>query len=394
MTSMLKNLVFLCISVLATALATGQDAVHNHGNMQVHGGGAIGFHLDVINNGPFKNDQGLVGFYGANDPLTLSGTSNPVVHDLEVAVDNGFFVNNTIGVLNNANFIVGDIITQRSAPDVNINFLNNSFYNGEGDATKVDGYTAISNKLDFVFPVGENQMLRPLGVRSTAVNNYARAAYFYENPNVPSTFSPGFDTDMTSGDSLLVSQREFWHLDSEVPSQVTLGWNALSNTESFATSIDDIVVVGWNVLARTWQNLGNASVTGDMTEGSVTSTVFVPDNFAILTLGGARGGLETLDNLEFYNYYVTPNGDGVNDTLTLEGLENSPNNLLQIYDRYGLLVYQKENYDNSFGGISNVNGVIARENGLPSGIYFYLVTLPDLEKKHQGYFYLIPREKN
>ena len=46
--------------------------------------------------------------------------------------------------------------------------------------------------------------------------------------------------------------------------------------------------------------------------------------------------LETFETIELDNYYMTPNGDGQNDVLTIEGIENSPNNSLQIFNRYGV----------------------------------------------------------
>ena len=94
------------------------------------------------------------------------------------------------------------------------------------------------------------------------------------------------------------------------------------------------------------------------------------------------------------NYYMTPNGDGINDFLEIEGIEGSPNNVLQIYNRYGWLVFSKNNYSDEFTGISNVNGVITKNIGLPSGIYFYIVTFNDLNYKHQGYLYLTTYDEN
>lgn len=130
---------------------SGQVALHNFGNIQLHGDAAIGFHLDVINNGPFNQNRGLVGFYSQDKALALSGGSNPVFHDFELAVDNDFYLFNTMGITNNANFIIGDIVTERSRSDVNVNFLNDAFYTGTNARNKVDGYVAIGNKRNLRF---------------------------------------------------------------------------------------------------------------------------------------------------------------------------------------------------------------------------------------------------
>ena len=85
---------------------------------------------------------------------------------------------------------------------------------------------------------------------------------------------------------------------------------------------------------------------------------------------------------------MTPNGDNKNDFLVINGIEKSPNNTLQIYNRYGLLVYQKENYNNEFNGVADRGVIINKNSGLPSGIYFYIIALNDLKLKHQGYLYI------
>jgi large repetitive protein len=66
---------------------------------------------------------------------------------------------------------------------------------------------------------------------------------------------------------------------------------------------------------------------------------------------------------------VSPNGDGINDFLTIEGITAYPDNKLLIVDRDGVLVYETRGYDNGsrvFDGHSSINGRMQ----LP-GTYFY-----------------------
>ena len=66
---------------------------------------------------------------------------------------------------------------------------------------------------------------------------------------------------------------------------------------------------------------------------------------------------------------VSPNGDGVNDFLTIENINQYPDNKLSIMNRDGQLIYESKGYDNSskvFDGHSNKNGKMQ----LP-GTYFY-----------------------
>jgi gliding motility-associated-like protein len=66
---------------------------------------------------------------------------------------------------------------------------------------------------------------------------------------------------------------------------------------------------------------------------------------------------------------ITPNGDGTNDVWVIEGIQNYPENAVQIFDKWGTLLYEKTNYDNAWGGKSNKGEL------LPDGTYYYLVKL-------------------
>jgi gliding motility-associated-like protein len=67
---------------------------------------------------------------------------------------------------------------------------------------------------------------------------------------------------------------------------------------------------------------------------------------------------------------VTLNGDGVNDYFVIENIEAYPNNLLQIFDRSGKLVYEKRQYHNDW------NGVVRNRNFI-NDTYFYVLYIDD-----------------
>ena len=137
-------------------------------------------------------------------------------------------------------------------------------------------------------------------------------------------------------------------------------------------------------------NLEVTSVSGDLSQGFVESASFNPEQYEIITFGSLENR-ETLssDILTLDNYSITPNGDGRNDTLVIPELEQSPNNNIQIYDRFGLKVFEAENYTNNFNGYSNQNNVFfEKEKGLPIGVYFYIIAMKDLDLNFQGFLYL------
>lgn len=378
---------FSILSVLTLGIVSAQNAVHNFGYIQMHENAQVGFHIDLTNDGVFYENQGLVGFYNAVDPLTISGTSIPAFYDAEILVDEGLYVDVGLGILNNANFISGNVFTPRTDPLVYMNFTNQAFYTGPSDPYKIEGYAGITNKEEFVFPVGDMTRIRPLTIKSIAINAVASCAYFNEDPNIASTFSQGFNTERKANRDLTVSTVEFWDLKSTIPSWVTLTWDSNSNLSSFVDQLEDIRVMGWNKYTDQWVDLGNTELTGDLNSGSVTSVEFVPFDYEILSLGGNKGDSEP-GAISLDSYILSPNADGVNDTLIIENLQLSPNNNLKIYNRYGVLVYEMENYNNQFDGKSNVDMVYQRPDGLAAGVYFYIIQLKDLNQVHQGYMYI------
>ncbi len=90
-----------------------------------------------------------------------------------------------------------------------------------------------------------------------------------------------------------------------------------------------------------------------------------------------------------YNY-VSANGDGVNDTFFIDGLRDIFLNFnLQVYNRWGVLLWEGNNNTPDWGGISEHHATVG--NGrVPDGTYFYLLDLndPDYPEPFTGFLYL------
>ncbi|MDF2432298.1 MAG: hypothetical protein JWP44_1929, partial [Mucilaginibacter sp.] len=85
---------------------------------------------------------------------------------------------------------------------------------------------------------------------------------------------------------------------------------------------------------------------------------------------------------------VSPNGDGINDFLYIEGIKDYPQNKVTLVNRNGVVVFQSYGYDNSnhtFDGHSNLTGALQQ-----GGTYFYKVefTANGEQKFKTGYFVL------
>ena len=382
---LLKMQKLLYILVFSTGLyGHAQTALYNSGSIRIHDQGQLGFHTNLINDSTFDENLGLAGFYGTTT-LTVSGAFEPIFFDVEIANNNHLLLQTGINTINNTNFIIGNITTPRNQTNIFYNFLQDAFYVGEGDISKVDGYVTITDQQNFTFPVGDEQQLRPLILNSDSANTLAKCAYFLENPNNPSTFNTSFDTEKKPRNLGAISTLEFWRLEGTIPSTISISWNERSDMAAMTDDVNTIIPVGWSKSSSQWVNLGGSAI-GDLSQGFVTSFSFVPDDYEIITLGNL--GVPT-ELLTLENYFISPNGDGTNDFLIIPELEQSPNNTLRVYDRHGLKVFQMDNYTNEFNGFSNIdNFVINRKKGLPAGVYFYIVSMDDLDLNFQGFLYL------
>jgi len=116
-----------------------------------------------------------------------------------------------------------------------------------------------------------------------------------------------------------------------------------------------------------------------------------PDDPTVVTLPFV---LDT--TFEIFNG-ITPNGDGLNDYFQIVGIENWPNNNVKIFNRWGVLVFETDGYggsdgkQNVFRGISEGRTTVQKNEELPTGTYFYILTFPaDNPGKadYTGYLYI------
>ncbi|WP_350290626.1 Calx-beta domain-containing protein, partial [uncultured Croceitalea sp.] len=90
---------------------------------------------------------------------------------------------------------------------------------------------------------------------------------------------------------------------------------------------------------------------------------------------------------------VTANGDGVNDTFQIKGVEFCQFTFdVQIFNRWGDKVYEAKDYRNDWNG-SSPSGSVGSSGVLPSGTYYYIISATDNElgitlKPFNGYIYL------
>ncbi len=378
----MKNQLFVPFLLISVSLF-GQEAVHNFGNLQLHDKGMVGFHTDLVNDGSFDENLGLIGFYRNKGGLKISGAFAPTFYDFETAVVGDLDLEVSINIDNSLNFIYGDIDTPRDNKNIYARLSSEAIYNGEMNRSKIDGHSAVEGQKSFSFPVGYGNLLRPLQLTFLDGAFFAKCQYLDENTDFPASFSQGFDSEKKAADLGAVNSSEFWNMTTTGMVQIALGWNADKSLPQGINDLKSVTVAGWHKTNGRWDNLGNSVVEGTLDEGRVTSKGFNANDYEIFTLGS----LFDYKSMEPDNYFMSPNGDGINDFFVIEILQQPTNNSFKIFNREGLLVYEMENYQNDFRGYSNQ--ITNKKNlMLPPGVYFYLLDLHDSNLQYQGYFYL------
>jgi gliding motility-associated-like protein len=104
--------------------------------------------------------------------------------------------------------------------------------------------------------------------------------------------------------------------------------------------------------------------------------------------------------VEVHNAF-SPNGDGINEMFVIDNIEDTvcyPENTVEIYNRWGVLVFETKNYNNetnSFKGYSQGRTTVSQSSGLPTGTYFYILNYLSVDgtgniqtNKKDGFLYL------
>ncbi len=93
------------------------------------------------------------------------------------------------------------------------------------------------------------------------------------------------------------------------------------------------------------------------------------------------------------NTIISADGDGINDFFNITNIEAFPMNTVQIYNRWGVVVFETSGYDNNsnvFRGISEGRATLQKGDELPAGVYFYIIKYMNngRQMNQSGYLYI------
>ncbi len=86
---------------------------------------------------------------------------------------------------------------------------------------------------------------------------------------------------------------------------------------------------------------------------------------------------------------ISPNGDGKNDTFIIPGILNAQPNTLTIFNRWGNIVYEKDNYQNDWHGQTDrAFDLLASDGLLPDGTYYYVIDFKGNKSNVKSFIYV------
>jgi gliding motility-associated-like protein len=91
--------------------------------------------------------------------------------------------------------------------------------------------------------------------------------------------------------------------------------------------------------------------------------------------------IKVLKTLHIPNAF-SPNGDGIHDRWEIKYLNTYPGATVEVYNRYGQLVYRSAGYSQSWDGTFN-------GNALPVGTYYYIINPKNGRSQMSGYVDII-----
>jgi len=367
-----------------------QTAFHNFGAISIHENGKVGFHTNLINDGNFYFNKGFEGIYSDKEELYVSGINKIRFNNFELDVSHDLKLYTSLDINGDMLFTSGRVITPRDNDKISFNYKDDNIYAGVNNSNYIDGYATVSNSSSYILPVGDKYDMRSIKINVQSKNSKFKGAYFFENPNFPDYINNQFSTDKKQLILSKINDVEFWYLSGTEATEVTLSWDPNSKINQLTSDVNNLRIVGWDKTKNKWTNLGNKVVQGNLSSGTITSKKFNPNNYASLTLGtiATENPSKGNFNVEYHNFGISPNGDGINDVFVIEGLDLSLNNTLKIFNRWGALVYHKKNYKNNWDGRADNTLTLEKSKKLPSGTYFYVITFAKIHKKWRGYIYL------
>ncbi|MDM1044694.1 gliding motility-associated C-terminal domain-containing protein [Myroides sp. 1354] len=361
--------------------------------------GEIHYHNTTTNEGIFsftkRLSAGKVSFFqNDSNPQLIRGNRTFELNQVHFKSDQpqvSFFdLKANLDIEGELDFVKGIIkvdSTQNETTKVSkgmITFLETATHKNASNWSHIEGEVEKKGGREFTFPIGDKGVLRPVKISATGdVQNSYQAKYKLDD----TTF---FETHTVKAGIIdQINTREYWTVikgqnNSEKQIKLTLSWQEDYTPISLIKNPEkDLHIVRWDEQQQLWVDEGGVV---DLSSKEVT-TIAPVKGYGYFTLATVKKNWMLDGDLVIYNL-VTPNGDGKNDYFIIANINQYPNNRVEVYNRWGVRVYETTNYDSKGDGSENVfrgyakgKNAIDQSQQLPSGTYYYVITYEYKDEK-------------
>ena len=258
----------------------------------------------------------------------------------------------------------GKVRTARGTNYGLLSFAEGIGWSGAGHSAHVDGFARTYETDAFSFPIGDRDVFQPLFIRRIDQSSPVDASFNF-------TTYTNLSTDIGIDQ---VTDRFYWTVVGRQPAYLALAWNEFSNVEELTGGdLSRLSIVGYD--GTLWRSIESQLDQSDFVSesspsflgGSISSKNPVNlEGYSVFALAAVDADLDISVSQGF-----TPDGDGVNDTWIIAGIERYPNAQIKVYSRWEREVFASYgNYQNDWNGVFQ-----NKKEPLPDGSYFYVIDL-------------------
>ncbi len=325
---------------------TNKGNLNNSGELRISG--------SWMNLGNYSGDNGEVVFASDVDQVInhnsqnfdhfiLAGSGNKILMD-DLTINGTLeFESGKLVVENGSKITLG--------PDVILEGTNENSY--------IIGEVHRQGTGELFFPIGDTAHYLPITLKNVTGDNPTIGIITHSTPS-----------EIGVGGSLSeISNIRYWELitdESYTGSNIELP----IVQETILSDEEEATVAQATSDASLFYEIGRKQVTGTITNGAIESAGLALGRYYAI---GKSSTAEVLPPIRVINV-VTPVQDGKHDFLRIENIELYENNVVEIYNRAGELVFRMKDYDNQ-ERVFRGNGNVINNQELITGNYFYSINL-------------------
>lgn len=338
---------------------------------------------DSVNNYSSIEGLGLMEMVGLYDQHISGGghisvdTLN-VDNDQDVSFDNDITINKYFGFING-------VLYDNYYEDINVldlpsvTFVDGASYDSSlvRDESYVEGLVTKKGTGRFVFPIGDAGIYRPVLADNNMADSIVSAHYFLNELIIP--------------DDLLnvhfeILNEEYWYVSGiSNCNDLTFTYDGRTSNFDPEDDVDNIKIATYDHYHNNDLRILDVVQSNTLAEFSYQIDSTSRDS-SFNWFSFARAFDVPVKDAIFVPQILV--ADGANSRFVIDGLDYYDSNSIIIFNRHGNVVFEMDEYDNTWDGKANVQVLGSDSNLLPTGTYFVLLYI-DGELAYKDFIQLL-----